>query len=48
MRVESKQDIKKRLGRSTDTADALLMAAGKTNTMRFKQGFNHMVKGNFQ
>jgi hypothetical protein len=48
VRVESKQDIKKRLGRSTDTADALLMAAGKTNTMRFKQGFNHMVKGNFR
>ena len=45
VRIESKQDIKKRLGRSTDTADALLMAAGRTSTMRFKRGFNYRVQG---
>jgi hypothetical protein len=42
VRVESKQDIKKRIGRSTDTADAILLAAGRTHTMRFKRGVTHI------
>ena len=45
VKVESKQDIKKRLGRSTDTADAFLLAAGRSSSMVFHSGFNHQIKG---
>ena len=45
VRVESKADIKKRLGRSTDTADAFLLAAGRSGSMRFIQGFNPVARG---
>lgn len=46
VKVESKADIKKRLGRSTDRADALLLAAGRSHTMRFRRGFQQVI-GNF-
>jgi len=47
IKVESKQDIARRLGRSTDNADAVIMAAERTATMQIAgvSGSRYTVRG---